>query len=68
VPRWLKVRDLEDFKANLVSVVIAVLAVLFLRETVVWEGDRDILELRAALALMIAALTFYLAKKAERRD
>jgi uncharacterized membrane protein YqhA len=51
-----------------VSVVIAVLAVLFLRETVVWEGDRDILELRAALALMIAALTFYLAKKAERRD
>jgi uncharacterized membrane protein YqhA len=68
VPRWLKVRDLEDLKANLVSVVIAVLAVLFLRETVVWEGDRDILELRAALALMIAALTFYLAKKAERRD
>jgi uncharacterized membrane protein YqhA len=34
VPRWLKVRDLEDLKANLVSVVIAVLAVLFLRETV----------------------------------
>jgi uncharacterized membrane protein YqhA len=68
LPLWLKVRDLEDLKANLVSVVIAVLAVLFLREAVAWEGDRDILAFGAALALMIAALTFYLAKKAERRD
>jgi uncharacterized membrane protein YqhA len=60
LPRWLKVRDLEDLKANLVSVVIAVIAVLFLREAVAWEGHRDILELGAALALVIAALTFYL--------
>jgi uncharacterized membrane protein YqhA len=62
LPRWLKIRDLADLKANLVSVVIAVLAVLFLREAVAWEGDRDILELGAALALVIAALTFYLDK------
>ena len=42
MPRWLVVRDFEDVKANLVSVVIAVLAVLFLREAVAWNGERDI--------------------------
>jgi uncharacterized membrane protein YqhA len=38
LPRWLEVRDLDDLKNNLVSVVIAVLAVLFLREAVAWNG------------------------------
>ena len=32
LPKWLEVHNLEDLKGNLVSVVIAVLAVLFLRE------------------------------------
>jgi uncharacterized membrane protein YqhA len=62
------VRDFEDVKANLVSVVIAVLAVLFLREAVAWNGERDILGFGSALALVIAALSLYLgltkAKKA----
>jgi hypothetical protein len=60
--RWLKVRDLEDLKGNLV------ITVLFLREAAPWEGYRAILKFGAALALIIAVLTFYLAKKAERRD
>jgi uncharacterized membrane protein YqhA len=63
MPKWFQIHDLEDLKANLVSVVIAVLAVLFLREAVSWEGERDILAFGAALALMIAALTFFLRKK-----
>jgi uncharacterized membrane protein YqhA len=63
LPRWLGVQDFEDLKHNLVSAVIAVLAVLFLREAVAWEGERDILRFGAALALMIVALTFYLLKK-----
>lgn len=33
---------LRRLKANLVSVVIAVLAVLFMREAVAWNGERDI--------------------------
>lgn len=61
MPRWLKVDSLDDLKAHLVSVVIAVLAVLFLREAVAWDGGRDILAFGAALAVVIAALTFYLA-------
>jgi uncharacterized membrane protein YqhA len=68
LPRWLKVSDLEDLKANLVSIVIAVLAVLFLRQAVAWESGTDILALGAALALVIASLTFFLAKKSTRKD
>jgi uncharacterized membrane protein YqhA len=68
LPRWLKMNDLEDLKANLVSIVIAVLAVLFLRQAVAWEGGTDILALGAALALVIASLTFFLAKKPTRKD
>lgn len=60
LPRWLEVHDLEDLKANLVSIVIAVLAVLFLREAVAWDGERDLLKFGAVLGLMIAALTFFL--------
>jgi uncharacterized membrane protein YqhA len=66
MPPWLRVNDLEDLKNNLVSVVIAVLAVLFLGETVAWDGSRDLLALGAALALVIAALNFFLARK--RKD
>ena len=63
LPRWLIVQDFEDVKANLVSVVIAVLAVLFLREAVAWNGERDILGFGSALALVIAALSLYLGLK-----
>lgn len=63
LPKWLVIENLEDLKHNLVSIVIAVLAVLFLREAVAWDGSRDILSLGGALALMIAALTFYLGQR-----
>lgn len=63
LPRWLVINDLDDLKRNLVSLVIAVLAVLFLRETVAWDGSRDILGFGIALALVIAALTYYLSNK-----
>ena len=60
LPRWLHIETLDDLKHHLVSVIIAVLAVLFLREAVAWDGTRDILSFGAALALMIVALSFYL--------
>jgi uncharacterized membrane protein YqhA len=68
MPRWLEVHDLEDLKANLVSIVIAVLAVLFLREAVAWEVGRDFLQFGAAVALMVGALTFFLSRKWGRKD
>lgn len=62
LPKWMQIRSLDDLKANLISVVIAVLSVLFLREAVAWEGDSDIAAYGVALALMVAALTFFLIK------
>src|SRR5215467_14573597 len=59
LPRWLKIDDLEDLKGYLASIVIAVLAVLFLRQAVERAGDLDLLRLAAALALMIAALVCF---------
>jgi uncharacterized membrane protein YqhA len=68
LPRWLAVHDLEDLKGNLVSVVIAVLAVLFLREAVAWEVGRDLPAFGAALALVVAALTLFLTKHVTPKD
>lgn len=68
LPKWLEVHNLEDLKGNLVSVVIAVLAVLFLREAVAWDGTSDIAAFGAGLALVVAALTFFLMKNNARRQ
>lgn len=67
LPQWLIVPDLEAVKSNLVSVVIAVLAVLFLREAVAWDGERDFLAFGIAMATMIAALSLYLGLKHVRK-
>jgi len=37
--------NLEDLKEHLLSVIVAVLAVLFLREAVARAGDLDLLQL-----------------------
>jgi uncharacterized membrane protein YqhA len=68
LPRWLKIDDLEDLKRYLVSIVIAVLAVLFLRQAVERAGDLDLLRLAAALALMIAALVLFLSMRIRRKE
>lgn len=60
LPAWLVIRNIEDLKNNLISVVVAVLAVLFLKEAVARTRDLDLLGLGIAVALMIAALTFFL--------
>jgi uncharacterized membrane protein YqhA len=68
LPRWLRIDDLEDLKGYLVSIVIAVLAVLFLRQAVDRAGDLDLLSLAAALALMIVALVLFLFMRGRRRE
>jgi uncharacterized membrane protein YqhA len=68
LPGWLEIRDLDDLKNNLVSVVIAVLAVLFLREAMAWNGGYGLVAFGAAVALIIATLTFFLINKGKRND
>lgn len=67
LPKWLEVHNLEDLKGNLVSVVIAVLAVLFLREAVAWDGTSEIAAFGIGMAAVIAALTFFLMKNNSSR-
>jgi uncharacterized membrane protein YqhA len=60
LPKWLVICGLEDLKNNLISVIVAVLAVLFAKEAVARISDIDFLVLGIAVALMIGALTLFL--------
>lgn len=57
---WLAVKSLDDLKAKVLVMVIVVLGVYFLGQAVAWTGDRDVLALGLAVALVIAALTLFL--------
>ncbi len=60
LPEWLQIRTFDDLKNKLVGVVIVVLGVMFLGFVVAWDGTRDLLGIGAAIALVIAALTYFL--------
>ena len=65
-PSWLVIRSLDDLKAKVLVMVIVVLGVFFLGQVVAWDGARDLLPLGAAIALVIAALTFFLRTPASK--
>ena len=60
LPDWLQIHTFDDLKNKLIGVVIVVLAVLFLGHVVAWDGQRDLLRFGAAIALVIAALSYFL--------
>ena len=60
LPEWLQIRSFDDLKNKLVGVVIVVLGVMFLGFVVAWDGARNLLGIGAAIALVIAALTYFL--------
>jgi uncharacterized membrane protein YqhA len=62
LPKWLKIESLDDLKSKLVGVTVTVLAVYFLGQAVISTGGPDILYLGAGSALVIAALSFFLAR------
>lgn len=63
LPAWLVIRNLDDLKNKLVSVVILVLAVLFLGQAVTWDGQTDLMGFGFAIAAVVAALTWFLGAK-----
>jgi uncharacterized membrane protein YqhA len=63
VPAWLEIHNLDDLKYNLIGVVIVVLGVVFLGQVLTWDGQSDLLGLGAAVALVIAALAYFLSIK-----
>jgi uncharacterized membrane protein YqhA len=60
LPDWLRMRDLNDLKARVISMVILVATVTFVDVVVESEAGRNTLYLGAAVALVIGALTAYL--------
>ena len=71
LPDWLEIHDLDDLKNKLIGVVIVVLGVLFLGQVIGWDGQRELLGYGAAIALVVAALTYFLSqqpKKAKTND
>lgn len=63
LPAWLTIHHLDDLKQKLVGIMILVMGVLFLGKLVSWDGKSGLLDPGAAIALMIAALTFFLGQK-----
>lgn len=68
LPAWLVIKDLDDLKNKLAGVVVVVMAVLFLGQVVTWDGERDLLRYGAAIALVIASLTYFLGLKTKKKE
>lgn len=59
VPDWLVIHSLDDLKSKLINGVIVIMGVYFLGALINWDGQTDLLHLSAAVALIIAVLTFF---------
>ena len=60
LPGWLRMHDLNDLKARVISMIILVASVSFADVAVESKGGLNTLYLGAAVALVIAALTAFL--------
>ena len=56
LPAWLIVHDLHDIKSRLSSVIILVMAIIFLERLVVWQDPQGTLYFAIAITLVTAAL------------
>lgn len=66
LPEWLVISDLDMLKDKLVAVIVVVLGVVFLGQVMAWDGQSDLLNYGVAIALVIAALTFFLSQKPQK--
>src|SRR5262245_28855003 len=60
LPGWLRMHDLNDLKARVISMIILVAAVTFVDAVIESKDGLDTLYVGAGIALMIAALTGFL--------
>ncbi|WP_456434083.1 YqhA family protein [Thermosulfuriphilus sp.] len=65
LPNWLKVKNLEDLKHNLSSVVTLMLAVIFMEHLFSWQKPLATLYFAGAIFLVMVALILYLKVKIE---
>jgi uncharacterized membrane protein YqhA len=67
VPTWLEIHTLDDLKERLIGVVIIVMGVFFLEKIVTWKEQIDLFQLGIAIAVVIAALTYFLSQISRHR-
>jgi uncharacterized membrane protein YqhA len=60
VPGWLDVRNLDDMKTRIMSMLTLIALTSFVDVVVDFHGGRDILYLGAAIALVIVAITAFM--------
>jgi uncharacterized membrane protein YqhA len=60
LPGWLKMRDLEDLKARVVSMLILVAAITFVDVAVESHNELDLLYMGIGISVVIVALTAFL--------
>ena len=60
LPGWLRMHDLDDLKARVISMIILVAAVSFVDDVVESKGGLDTLYLGVGVGVVIAALTAFL--------
>lgn len=60
LPTWLEMRDLDDLKARVLSMIILVAAVSFVDVLVDFRGGNDVFYLGAGVALVVGSLTAFL--------
>jgi uncharacterized membrane protein YqhA len=68
LPAWLVIHNLDDLKEKLIGVVIVVMGVLFLGQLITWDGQSDLLNPGASIALVIAALSYFLSLKKRKGE
>jgi len=63
LPKWLEIHTFDDLKVKLLGVVITVLGVTLLGQVATWNGQTQLLQSGGSIALVIAALSYYLKGK-----
>ena len=58
-PHWLRMRDLSDLKEKLIAAAVVVIVITFLKHIVMWENPLETLYFGGAIAIVIAAITFF---------
>jgi uncharacterized membrane protein YqhA len=66
LPSWLEIRNLDDLKQKLIGVMIVVMGVVFLGQVVTWDGQRDLFGYGGGIAVVIAALTYFLSQQPKK--
>ncbi|RPI74469.1 MAG: YqhA family protein [Desulfobacteraceae bacterium] len=66
LPAWLRIHDFEGLKGKLISILVVVLSVIFLGQAANWDKRLDLLGFGAAVALVIAALAYFLGPKSKK--